>query len=71
MTDVLASIAGLPTSVCRTAKQLSDSIDFDPVDRLSPRTRTLEAYALVAERLVWCARWWPSGLSSAAEPPLP
>ena len=31
MTDVLASLAGLPQSVCRRAADLSAAVDFDPV----------------------------------------
>ena len=36
MTDFLAQIAGVPPSVCSTAKRLSQTIDFDPVDRRAP-----------------------------------
>jgi hypothetical protein len=56
MTDLLAELAGFPASVCAEAKRLSESVDFDPVDKPSPQSRSLEAYALVAERLVWLRR---------------
>jgi hypothetical protein len=56
MTDFLAQIAGVPADVCATARTLSAAIDFDPVDKPSARTKTLEAYAHVAERLVWTRR---------------
>ena len=56
MTDFLAEVAGVPPTVCATAKALSASIDFDPVDTPSNRTTTLKAYTLVAERLIWLRR---------------
>ena len=56
MTEFLAEIAGVPPSVAVRAKQLAKSIDFDPVDRPSERSRTLEAYSMVAERLIWLSR---------------
>ena len=56
MTDFLAEVAGFPPQVCSTAKALADSVDFDPVDQPSRRATTHEAYALVAERLIWMRR---------------
>ena len=56
MTDFLAQVAGFPPEVCRTAKQLSDQIDFDPVDDRSAQSETIKAYARVAERLIWLRR---------------
>lgn len=46
----------MPPDVCATARELSKAIDFDPVDKPSSRTKTLEAYAQLAERLVWVRR---------------
>lgn len=56
MTDLLARIAGFPQRVCDEARQLAESVDFDPVERPSVASRTREAYALVYERLVWLKR---------------
>ena len=47
MTELLAEIAGLPTSVCANAKSLAQSVDFDPVDVLSIAARTREAYGML------------------------
>lgn len=47
-TDFLASMAGLPPSVCERARNLSQTIDFDPVDQPSPRQTTHEVYHQVA-----------------------
>ena len=56
MTDFLAQLAGFPPSVCDAARRLSAAIDFDPVDAPNAQAQTLEAYARVAERLVWLRR---------------
>ena len=56
MSDFLAEIAGFPSQVCGAAKRLAASVDFDPVHPPSATARTREAYALVAERLIWLRR---------------
>lgn len=56
MTDLLAQMAGVPASVCALARELSAGHDFDPVDTPSVEAKTLEAYAVLAEKLVWLSR---------------
>lgn len=72
MTDFLASIGGLPASVVECARQLSDAVDFDPVEPPSQQVKSLAAYHQIAER-VRCA---PDSFSQRAvvasrAPPLP
>lgn len=44
MTDFLASMAGLPMSVCNAARQISSMINFDQVEPLTAKSQDLEAY---------------------------
>jgi len=53
MTDLLASMAGVPTSVCESARQLSAAIEFDPFDPISMQSCDLETYSQIYEQLMY------------------
>ena len=46
-------MAGLPASVCEAANQLSQTVDFDPIDEPSDRAKGVEIYHHIYEQLVY------------------
>lgn len=56
MTNFLAEVAGIPASVCRTAKELAARVQFDTVDGSAQRSREEASRNSIAERLLLLKR---------------